>query len=547
MTRTHRLYCAMALVPVVWPTRAALWNSTRALTAVLTLTLPASAQVADVGRIDLPGPYPDRIGMEPNAPHDLRWDERLSGVDPEPAVAGAEGDFPRRRTAELADLEGILGYRLVGEHRFSLTGNSISFSKDADCDGFSEVLIGAPTLLEYVGAAYLVSMADLEAADAADGYTDRVIDLRLVARQPRSWKLVGEGLHYVGISVASDGDVNGGGCSDLLIGARGRDYFTGSAYVISAFDLPVADAADGAADGVVEIRRIADQPDSWELRGEASVDNAGDSVVFAGDVNGDSHSDLLIGAPFSGDDDCGAAYLLSGAALASADAEDGVADGRIALASVAAQPESWKLVGENADDRAGGGLSSLRLDSDGRSDFAIVAHQHAVGIERQGAVYLVAASDLPAMDGADGALDGLIDLGNAAGGRAAWKLVGDTENQNLGGGISGLAAGDLDGDGLDEVVVSNPDWDGVDEKVIVVSVSDLPSADEADGALDGVVRLDHALAEEDSFNLEWARASLTVSSGIDIDGDGLEDLLVGNYDFQDGSACLPGGGSRSNH
>ena len=546
MTRMRGFRFAVALVPVVSPTRASLGSSILALATVLALTPPAGAQVADVGRIDLLDPYPDRTGMEPSAPHELRWDERLPGVDLDPA-AGAEVDFPRRRTADLADLEGIFGYRLVGEHRHSLTGYSISFSWDADCDGFSEVLIGAPGFFENRGAAYLVSMADLEAADAADGFIDRVIDLGLVARQPRSWKLVGEGRRlYVGGSVASDGDVNSDGCSDLLVGTQGRGYFTGSAYVISAFDLPAADAADGAADGVVEIRHIADQPDSWELRGEAELDNAGETVSFAGDVNGDSHSDLLIGARFYGDDDRGAAYLLSGAALAAADARDGVADGRISLASVAAQPDSWKFVGENAGDRAGNGLSSARLDADGRPDFAIAAYHHAAGLERQGAVYLIAASDLPAMDGADGALDGLIDLGKAAGGRASWKLLGDTENQYLGGGNNSLAAGDVDGDGLDEVVVSNQDWDGVDEEVFVVSVSDLPSADEADGVRDGVARLDHALTQDDSFNLEWAKAALTVSSGTDIDGDGLEDLLVGNYDFQDGPQCLPGGGYRSN-
>ena len=233
------------------------------------LTPLASAQVADVLPGDQPGPYPHWI----TAPSDLGWDERLTPSHPELTaadMADIEGELRRRRMVDPADVEGIFRYRFVGEHRSSRTGSSISFSNDMDCDGFAEVVIGAPLVVgggriyeQQPGAVYVVSMADVEAADAADGTADGVIDLGLVAAQPRSWKLTSEGLHYVGTSVASGGDVNGDGCSELLIGARAYGNFTGSAYLVSASDLPAADTADGAADGVVDIRRIADQPDSW--------------------------------------------------------------------------------------------------------------------------------------------------------------------------------------------------------------------------------------------------------------------------------------------
>ena len=526
-----------------------------ALAAALALTLTASTQVTELTRVDQPGPYPDLTEVKASAPLDLRSDAsaRPPGSPAEPTAADIGGDLPRHPAASTADRDQIFRYRFIGEHRSSRTGISISFSNDVDCDGFSEVLIGAPTFSRITsvdsidnepGAVYLVSMADVEAADAADGAVDGVIDLGVVAAQPRSWKLTSEGLHYVGTSVASGGDVNGDGCPDLLIGARAHGYFTGSAYVVSAADLPAADAADGTVDGVADIRRIADQPDSWELTGEASIDNAGQYVTFAGDVNGDGRSDLLIGALFYGEDDHGAAYLLSGSALSSADAEDGVADGRIELASVAAQPDSWKLVGENAGDRAGARLSAANLDSDGRTDLVIVAYGHMVEIDHQGAVYLIAASDLPAMDSADGNPDGLIDLGNTADGPSSWKLVGSFKNQYIGG--RDVAAGDVDGDGLDDVVITNPVWerDGVAE-VFVVSVSDLPLADAADGAQDGVATLDRTLAQHNSFKLTGWGAFLIASSDVDIDGDGLDDIIVGNNSYNV-TGCLPGGGSGTN-
>ena len=216
--------------------RAPFGNALRVLATLVVLTAAVSAQVPDHATVQQLGPDSNWTGTEPVAPHDLRWDERLPESRPEPTAGDIRGDLPRSRMADLADLEGIFSYRFVGEHFSSFAGNSISFSDDTDCDGFSEVLIGSPLFGGQgfsggPGAAYVVSVADVEAADAADGIVDRVVDLGFVAALPRSWKLVGAGRQGVGTAVASDGDANGDGCSDLLIGAPDR-YSTGSAYVV---------------------------------------------------------------------------------------------------------------------------------------------------------------------------------------------------------------------------------------------------------------------------------------------------------------------------
>ena len=441
----------------------------------------------------------------------------------------------------------ISHYRFVGEHRFSGTGMSTAFVGDTDCDGFDEVLIGAPHVIgdgqdwrsyDEPGAVYLVSAADLETADAADGLADRVIDLAVIPRQPRSWKLVGDDAYNIGSRAAATGDADGDGCSDFLVGTRRYGYFQGAAYLVTATELSSADSSDGKPDGVVDLSRV-----SVVLAGEHNLSNAGHSLTFVDDVNGDRRPELLIGAWSYNESGAsrgasqGAAYLLSSAALASADGWDGALDGRISLSSVSAQPDSWKFVGESpAGDhpgsRAGRFVSSGDFDADGRADLVISAVQYGESPRerwfRRGAVYLVAAADLSALDASDGASDGVVRLGNVSGGAGSWKLVGDETIQLAGWGVE--AAGDVDGDGVNELVVPGT-VDRFDHNVAhIVSVADLPLADVADGAADGVVSLGHVISQPRSFELRTETTQtayfLSVSARDDLDGDGLADIVV---------------------
>ena len=97
------------------------------------------------------------------------------------------------------------------------------------------------------GEAYLITAADLVAADAADGFTDGVIDLGNIAAQSSSYRFVGTEIgDDAGISVASAGDVDGDGLAD------GGGSSSGEAYLMTAADLAAADLADGTADGLFE-------------------------------------------------------------------------------------------------------------------------------------------------------------------------------------------------------------------------------------------------------------------------------------------------------
>ena len=372
-----------------------------------------------------------------------------------------------------------------------------------------------------------------------------------VAAEPRSWKLIGDSEynhiwnrepHYVGTSVAQVGDINGDGCADLLVGGRALDGFAGSAYLVSALDLLPADGADGSADGIVNIHRLAEQPGSYEFVGERGYDNVGVAVAGMPDWDGDGFDELVVGAPWhsgaesTGEDGDrrGAVYLLARGDLAAMDAADGAVDGTIVLASIAPGMRSRRIVGAPGDG-LGYFLAVGEFDGDDQPDLAVGG--------TPGTLYLLAGADIPLLDAADGAEDGTVDLERAGIGDASWRLSGLDDAPGVEWSILDLSTGDVDGDGVDDLVVSGVlgEYDdgfwtaSASFPSYVIPASALDAADRADGTRDRSVRLELAAEQEDSLVLmpgeaNWGRRAFK-STVADVDGDGLGDVV-----FADGGA-----------
>jgi len=164
--------------------------------------------------------------------------------------------------------------------------------------------------------------------------------------------------------------------------------------------------------------------------GENPNDRAGVSVSSAGDVDGDGLSDLLVGAYYNydGGDYAGKAYLILGSSLALASSPV------IDLSSA-----DYSFVGENLGDVAGQSVSSAGdVDGDGLSDLLVGAYVNDDSGTDAGKTYLVLGSSLGSSP--------VIDLSSAD-----YSFVGENSYDNSGRSVS--SAGDVDGDGLSDLLI----------------------------------------------------------------------------------------------
>jgi hypothetical protein len=113
---------------------------------------------------------------------------------------------------------------------------------------------------------------------------------------------------WSGWAVSGAGDVNGDGLSDVIVGAElaaPAGFESGRSYVVFG--------KTGTA--AVSLADVAQGIGGFAIDGEAGGDKAGYSLSGAGDVNGDSIPDLVVGA-FSagpdGGDDSGRTYVVFG-------------------------------------------------------------------------------------------------------------------------------------------------------------------------------------------------------------------------------------------
>lgn len=269
-------------------------------------------------------------------------------------------------------------------------GRHVATAGDLDGDGYADFVVGAPDALTGPtrnGRAYAYC-GKPHGQDASGAF-------RIVPRLCGTMTGEDDGDRF-GVAVATSGDTDGDGFSDLIVGAH-------LAELGNATDEGRAYNYLGSPDGL-------HASDLWIGNSGGRV---GESIAYGGDVDGDGLGDVLLGAPKLGVK--GTVRVEYGVPRPPQLLEDGTADASFGAA----------LAG-NCD-----------FDGDGYSDVAIGGPFHD-------ALFMADAGGVWVWYGSENGIAG--ELTNAP-----WKIVGGPGN-NLG---RAVACGDLNGDGLSDLIVGS--------------------------------------------------------------------------------------------
>lgn len=359
-------------------------------------------------------------------------------------------------------------------------GSAVASAGDVNRDGFGDVLVGAP---EYVNGTY----------DYGEGRVFLFLGSHSGLSSVPAWTFeVDQRWARLGEALASAGDVNGDGYSDVIVGDYEYDgvgYTDGKAWVFlgtptglsktpawsasaphqdAYFGFAVASAGDVNRDGYADVlisapifsldlNRYSSEgrvylytgsatglrtSPAWTHTGSNPGDQYGTSVASAGDVNNDGYGDVVIGD----------VYYSHGQTY------EGLVELFLGSAAGLASTPRWSYEGNRANAYLGYSVQGVRdVNADGYGDVAV--GMLASGVMWEGKI--------------------LVFLGRNTGlaTSPAWSAVGNQGDSQFGIAIS---AGDVNRDGFADLVIGASGWDagGLDAGVVFLfygSSAGLPS------------------------------------------------------------------------
>lgn len=420
-------------------------------------------------------------------------------------------------------LNATASIRLESNAAGSNFGIAVACAGDNNGDGYGDIIIGA--------SLYDNGQTDEGAAFVYRGSATGVVNTAIATLESN------QAAANFGIAVASAGDVNGDGYSDIIVGANlydNGDTDEGAAFVYH-----------GSANSIrfLTYPQVISSPINY-LHCSQTGSRMGYSVSSAGDVNSDGYSDVIIGAPLfdNGFGDEGGAFIFHGSPngiiTVAADTIEGNQQAASLGNSVAAagdvngdgysdviagayiydrgqvnegiaiiqygsatgiNPQHGDTLESNqANANFGSAVSSAGdVNADGYSDILVGANLYDNGETNEGRVYLY--------------------LGSASGIDTASVKILEINQANAAFGSTVSSAGDVNGDGYSDIIVGAKLYDNI------------PGVDQGQawvyyGSDTGITSIANVILQGNSGGDNFGSS---VASAGDINGDGFSDVLVG--------------------
>jgi Ca2+-binding RTX toxin-like protein len=417
-------------------------------------------------------------------------------------------------TLNLSNLDGNDGFIIKGANFGDSSGTSVSNAGDINGDGIDDLVIGAPTADPNAelsaGASYVVfgknnigdsGVLELSELDGTNGFAIKGIEGGQLVRFGM-FSVGVRGGDRVGTSVSNAGDINGDGFEDLILGAYGNIYDVVQKNIGKGYVLFGGNNVGNSGD--IELAEL-DGTQGFAVEGIEEFDDFGLSVSNAGDFNGDGFDDLIIGASrvsIDENDSVGASYVLFGSnsigASGSLKAEEVNGTNGFVIAGIDEYGGAGRSV-SNAGDINGDGFDDLIVGAPNAGE--TMNDYDYQQPDNRGETYIV-------FGGSNVGTTGTVQLSELDG-TNGFVLNGVNSEDRSGSSVSN--AGDVNGDGFDDIIIGAPyansnGQENIGKSYVLLGGTDVGAS--------GSIQLDQI----NGFGING------------INSDGLDDLVIGALD-----------------